>query len=81
MEPQEFWQHLHPTGSFSPARGHDRMFPATLADGRQLLLPIRPLADGRHALASLIINQASFAVLDALAEDLAARLAPAAPEI
>jgi adenine/guanine phosphoribosyltransferase-like PRPP-binding protein len=35
----------------------------------RLVLPIRKLADGLHGLASLIINQASFAVQDALATD------------
>jgi adenine/guanine phosphoribosyltransferase-like PRPP-binding protein len=81
MQPHKFWQRLYPAGTFPADRGHDGSFPATLADGRQLCLPIRPLADGRHALASLIINQASFAVLDALASDLAARLAPFTPDI
>ncbi len=42
-----------------------RSFPATLADGRQILLPIRPAFGPQHALASLIINQASFEVEDA----------------
>lgn len=46
-----------------------------------MLLPIRPLADGRHALASLIVNQASFSVLDALAEDLAEKLAAFRPDV
>ena len=36
---------------------------------------------GEHALASLIINQASFAVQDAIAEVLAAELAPLGPEV
>jgi adenine/guanine phosphoribosyltransferase-like PRPP-binding protein len=45
------------------------------------MLPLRPLPDGRHALASLIINQASFAVLDALATALASKLSAFAPDI
>lgn len=49
-------------------------------EGRSILLPIRALGDGR-GVASLILNQASFAVLDALADDLAARIAPFAPDI
>jgi len=81
MHPHDFWQEIHPPGSFEVGGGHDGFFPATLADGRQILLPIRPLADGQHALASLIINQAGFEVLEVLAADLAARLAPTAPEI
>jgi adenine/guanine phosphoribosyltransferase-like PRPP-binding protein len=50
-------------------------------DGSQILLPIRALPDGMHATASLIINQASFAVLDAIAQNLAAKLRPFAPEM
>lgn len=81
MQPHDFWQDIHPPATFPVGGGHERFYPATLADGRQILLPIRPLADGRHALASLIVNQASFAVLDALATDLAARLKEFDPEI
>ena len=81
MQPHEFWQELHPPGCFTTAGGHEAFFPGTLADGRQLLLPIRPLGDGQHGLASLIVNQASFAVVDALAEDLAGRLRPYAPDV
>jgi adenine/guanine phosphoribosyltransferase-like PRPP-binding protein len=81
MQPHEFWQKLDPPGAFDPLGAHHAFYPAALADGRQLRLPIRPLSDGRHALASLIVNQASFEVVDALATDLAARLAPFAPDI
>ncbi|OLP46237.1 phosphoribosyltransferase [Rhizobium oryziradicis] len=81
MQPHDFWQILHPPGSFACDVAHERFFPATLTDGRQVQLPIRPLSDGRHALASLIINQASFAVVDALAEGLATRLRAYAPDV
>lgn len=81
MTPQDFWQDIHPPLTFSQNGDHRDVFPATLPDGRQLLLPIRPLADGRHALASLIINQASFAVQDALATALATALEETAPDI
>lgn len=81
MQPHAFWQEIHPAKSFDTTGPHHDFFPATLTDGRQLRLPIRPLSDGVHALASLIVNQASFAVLDALAADLAARLASAEPDI
>jgi adenine/guanine phosphoribosyltransferase-like PRPP-binding protein len=81
ITPQDVWQQLYPAGSFSADQGHSQVFPVSLADGHQILLPIRPLADGKHALASLIVNQASFAVVDALADDLAERLAPAKPDI
>lgn len=76
MKPHEFWQDLHTPGSFNADGPHSGFFPATLDDGRQLRLPIRPLSDGEHALASLIINQASFPVLEALAQDLARKLTP-----
>ncbi|MBB3946238.1 adenine/guanine phosphoribosyltransferase-like PRPP-binding protein [Rhizobium skierniewicense] len=74
MKPHEFWQDIHPPGSFDVTSPHPGFFPVTLDDGRQLRLPIRPLADGEHALASLIVNQASFAIVEALADDLAQKL-------
>ncbi|WP_176086365.1 phosphoribosyltransferase [Martelella sp. HB161492] len=81
MEPHHFWQEIHPAASFDASAPLDRFYPATLADGRQLLLPIRPLSDGTSALASLIVNQASFSVLDALSGDVADRLKAYAPEV
>ncbi|MBT9369141.1 phosphoribosyltransferase [Rhizobium sp. CSW-27] len=81
MQPHDFWQELHPAGTFSSDGPFSGFFPARLADGRQLCLPIRPLSDGRHALASLIINQASFPVVEALAGDLAARLSDLKPDV
>ena len=48
-----------------------------MPDGRQIALPIRVLpGDGSRAVASLIVNQASFAVEGALADILAERLRP-----
>ncbi|MBO9654891.1 phosphoribosyltransferase [Agrobacterium sp. SOY23] len=79
--PHEFWQDILPPASFDATGPHSTFFPAQLDDGRQICLPIRPLADGEHALASLIVNQASFEVLEALAADLAARLAPFSPDV
>ena len=81
MQPHDFWQEIYPPKSFDIQAGYRDFFPATLNDGRQILLPIRPLADGRHALASLIVNQASFAVEDALATELAAKLAAYEPDV
>ena len=81
MLPHEFWQQVYPPASFRLEGRYKDRFPATLRDGRQILLPIRPLPDGEHALASLIINQASFAVQDAIAEGLAAELASFGPEV
>ena len=81
MQPHDFWQEIHSPGTFAPADSHKGFFPAELDDGRQIMLPIRPLPDGEHALASLIINQASFPVQDALAKVLAKKLAAYEPEI
>lgn len=74
--PHDFWQEIHPPGSFETGGDFTSFFVAELEDGRQLRLPIRVLADGDHALASLIINQASFTVLDTLAESLVAKIKP-----
>ncbi|WP_296038140.1 phosphoribosyltransferase [uncultured Agrobacterium sp.] len=81
MEPHEFWQELHAPGSFPTEGTKVGFYPVTLDDGRQLRLPIRPLSDGAHALASLIINQASFEVLGVLADDLAAKLKAFEPDV
>lgn len=81
MQPHDFWQTIHPAGGHADEAPFADAYPARLADGRQLLLPVRALADGRHGLASLIVNQASFAVLSALADDLAARLRPFSPDV
>lgn len=73
--PHEFWQELHPAGTFADTPGtiHHGFYPARLPDGRQLCLPIRVLPGARdRAVASLIVNQASFAVEDALADAMAA---------
>jgi adenine/guanine phosphoribosyltransferase-like PRPP-binding protein len=74
MEPHEFWQEVHPAGSFDATGVHRTFFPVTLDSGHQLKLPIRPLAKTEHALASLIINQASFEVLALLADDLTRKI-------
>lgn len=79
--PHDFWQEVLPPGTFDDTGDFPGFYPARFADGRQICLPLRPLPDGKHAVASLIVNQASFSVLDALAEALAARLAPLAPEV
>lgn len=81
MQPHDYWQTIHPPGSFDPAGPHRQSYPAVLPDGRQMILPIRPLADGRHGIASLIVNQASFEVLDTLAGCLADRLAGLRPDV
>ncbi len=81
MQPHDFWQEIHPSGTYDIHAGHTDFYPAILSDGRQLRLPIRPLPDGVHALASLIVNQASFAVQDALAAQLAEKLKPFNPDV
>lgn len=67
--PHDVWQRIEPPGTHdtTPVDGFAAFYPAVLADGRQLPLPIRVLpGDGSRAVASLIVNQASFAVEDAL---------------
>jgi adenine/guanine phosphoribosyltransferase-like PRPP-binding protein len=83
MQPHHFWQEIHPPSTFDrqPAEGHRGFYPAEFEDGRQLRLPIRELADGEHALASLIINQAAFAVEDALCASLAEEVRAFEPEV
>jgi adenine/guanine phosphoribosyltransferase-like PRPP-binding protein len=81
MEPHEFWQTIEPPHGNDAARSRSGFYPAAFDDGRRLLLPIRSLADGEHALASLILNQASFEVVDAIAADLAVKLTPFQPEV
>jgi len=81
MQPHDFWQHLLPPDTHDPAGPFDAAYPATLADGRQLLLPLRTVGDGTSALASLIINQASFDVVRSLTADLAERLTPFKPDV
>lgn len=81
--PHAFWQELAPAGTYdtAPPGGHRGFYPAQLPDGRQLALPIRVRDDGESALASLIVNQASFAVVDALAAALAQKAAPYRPDV
>ena len=83
MQPHDFWQEIHPPRTFErlPADGHHGFFPAELDNGRQLRLPIRELADGEHALASLIINQAGFAVEEALCAGLADKVRLFEPDV
>src|SRR3954447_8378685 len=83
MQPHDFWQEIHPPHTFErlPDGGHRGFFPAEFEDGRQLRLPIRELADGEHALASLIINQAGFSVEEALCASLAEKVRLFDPEV
>jgi adenine/guanine phosphoribosyltransferase-like PRPP-binding protein len=74
VEPHEFWQEIHPPHHLNTGGDLVDTYIAEFDDGRQLQLPVRVLAEGNRALASLIVNQASFAVQDALADELAERI-------
>lgn len=78
-----YWQQILPASAAGPADGPWQYgYPAALPDGRVLVLPIRQMAnEPQHAVASLICNQASFDVIETLAEMIAARLAPLQPEV
>lgn len=80
-DPLTHWQELlppdGPTGAVS-----DGTFVANLPDERRLLLPIRRLPNrANHGLASLIVNQASLAVENALCDALAKKLEPVRPDL
>lgn len=84
LKPHEFWQELYPPGFFAceAQTRHNALYPAVLPDGRQIALPIRALpGDGRSAVASLIVNQASFVVEEALAGHMIDAVRPFEPEI
>lgn len=74
----DVWQTLH--SDLAPGVQPDQDTYAVPFGAYQILLPIRQLADGR-GVASLIVNQASFAVLDALADALTDQLAQHRPDI
>lgn len=82
-EPHDYWQDIRAAGGFSDEieGGLSHLFPASLADGREIALPIRVLPSGDRAVASLIINQASFAVEDALAKAMAREAEAFGPEV
>jgi adenine/guanine phosphoribosyltransferase-like PRPP-binding protein len=73
---REVWQEILPRGTIagSDTEGYGDTYPARLPDGREIAFPVRVLpGDGTRAVASLILNQASFAVEDALADAVADR--------
>jgi adenine/guanine phosphoribosyltransferase-like PRPP-binding protein len=80
MRPQDYWQRIDAPESHPPGPGGD-CYVVDLDGGGQLVLPVRTLGDGKRGLASLIINQASFAVQNRLAGDLARRLESFDPAI
>lgn len=82
-EPHDYWQDIRAAGGFSDEieGGLSHLFAASLPDGGEIALPIRVLPSGDRAVASLIINQASFAVEDALAGAMAREAAAYEPEV
>lgn len=68
-----YWQEIVATvpSRFSLIPPHRFGYPVALPDGQFLVLPLRRLPDGEHAVASLIINQASYDVTSALAAHMA----------
>ena len=83
MPPHLFWQDIHPAGTFdfAPTKGFTTSFPVRLPDGREVLLPTRELPTEDMAVASLIINQASFAVQDAIGTAVTDIVAAVEPEV
>jgi adenine/guanine phosphoribosyltransferase-like PRPP-binding protein len=70
-----YWQELTPEipARFSATPPYRFGYPVNLPCGRILILPLRQLPDGHHAVASLIANQASNSVVAALANHMAAQ--------
>jgi adenine/guanine phosphoribosyltransferase-like PRPP-binding protein len=80
----DYWQELalDVPARFSAAPPHRFGYPVGLPCGRVLVLPLRRLPDGRHAVAScLIANQASHEVVSALADHMAEQAQLLGPEI
>jgi adenine/guanine phosphoribosyltransferase-like PRPP-binding protein len=71
-----YWQHIVDACAVPrPDAPWQLGYPARLPDGRVLMLPIRPLAsEPRHAVASLLLNQASLDVVQTLGRMLGAQL-------
>lgn len=80
-QPHDFWQAFLPPGTAAPPPPWQTGYPASLPDGRILMLPIRPLQGTDTAIASLILGQAAFAVEEALADHLAAQVAETRAEV
>ena len=68
-----YWQDLTPEipARFQAAPPYRFGYPVSLPCGRILVLPLRRLPDGNHAVASLIANQASNIVVAVLADHMA----------
>ena len=83
MAPHLYWQDLQPAGTYdlAPTEGFTTSYPVSLPDGREILLPIRELPTNGMAVASLIINQASFAVQDAIGDSVTELVRAVDPEV
>jgi adenine/guanine phosphoribosyltransferase-like PRPP-binding protein len=79
----DYWQRIvEPDPHAKPEGPWQFGYPASLPNGRVLVLPIRQLtSEPTHAVASLIINQASLEVTQTLGTMLAQALKPHAPEM
>ncbi|KAA2317206.1 phosphoribosyltransferase [Pseudooceanicola sediminis] len=75
----DVWQALH--SDLTPGVQPDQETYAAPMGTHHLLLPIRALADGDRGVASMILNQASFSVLDAIADRLSDQLRAHAPDV
>lgn len=75
----DVWQALH--SDLEIGVQQDQETYAVSFGAHTILLPIRALSDGVRGVASLILNQASFTVLDALADGVAAQLARYKPDV
>jgi adenine/guanine phosphoribosyltransferase-like PRPP-binding protein len=76
--PHEFWQELLPPDEPQPHIWQD-YYAAPLRDGRRIILPLRDY--GTKAFAGFIANQASFTVVDTLAQWIADDVAPVKPDL
>lgn len=73
-----FWQHFDPYAPAADGKVHDR-YVARMPDGSGLALPVRDL--GEIAVAGLISNQASFEVVERIADWLALATATLGAEV
>lgn len=77
-----YWQSILPSTHTPQNLPYKFSYPASLPDTRFLLLPIRPLASNpKHAVASLLVNQASMDVVDILSDFLGDLVLSFAPEV
>jgi adenine/guanine phosphoribosyltransferase-like PRPP-binding protein len=79
----DYWQQFldgWPTGT-APEPPYLLDYPVVLPDGRVLVLPLRELPEGNLAVASLIVNQASFIVVKGLADHMSALAGTAAADV